>query len=84
MEKIRRKGNKNISKKIKRTRDGKKEIERKNNRCKKRKNVWKEKDFGKERRKHISKTVRIPRNGRKIKKLNQEDVDKYNFIKILN
>jgi hypothetical protein len=46
--------------------------------------VWKEKEFGRERRKHMSKTVRILRNGRKINNANKEDVDKYNFIKILN
>jgi len=39
---------------------------------------------GRERKKHMSKTVRILRNGRKIKKPNKEDVDKYSFIKILN
>lgn len=46
--------------------------------------MWKEKEFGRERRKHMSKTVRILRNGRKINNANKEDVDKYNFIKILN
>jgi hypothetical protein len=46
--------------------------------------VWEEKAFGRERRKHMSKTVRILRNERKIKKPNKRNVDKYNFIKILN
>ena len=76
-----RKGNKNISKKIiTRTREGKKKIDRKNDRCKKRKNVWKGKEVGRERRKHVSKAVRILRNGREINNPNKEDVDKYNFI----
>jgi hypothetical protein len=46
--------------------------------------VRKEKEVGRERGKHMSKTVRILRNGRKINNPNKEDVDKYNFIKVLN
>lgn len=46
--------------------------------------MWKEKEVGRERRKHMSKAVRILWNWRKINNPNKEDVDKYNFIKILN